>query len=95
MEYKSYLRSIRMTETVRGYVEKHPGNGFNEKFENLVLYFMAREQEHESRISFLFDEINRLNDLISEKRVLLQQLERISSIVESVLAYSESLNIDD
>ena len=48
---KNYSRSIRMTDEVRKYVEKFSGEGFNEKFENLVIFCMREEKELEKRIA--------------------------------------------
>jgi len=42
-EKKEYRRTIRMTPTIQKYVEKQPGNGFNQQFENMVIYCMERE----------------------------------------------------
>ena len=36
-EKKEFMRSIRMTKTIKEYVEQAEGNGFNDKFEKLVL----------------------------------------------------------
>ena len=36
-EKKEFMRSIRMTKTIKDYVEQAEGNGFNDKFEKLVL----------------------------------------------------------
>ena len=35
-EKKEYSRSIRMTQTIKNYVEQTEGNGFNDKLEKLV-----------------------------------------------------------
>jgi len=37
-EKKSISRSIRMTQTVFDIVSSFEGDGFNEKFENLVMF---------------------------------------------------------
>lgn len=34
-EKKEYSRSIRMTQTIKNYVEQTEGNGFNDKLEKL------------------------------------------------------------
>ena len=45
-EKKTVQKSIRMTPRVDNYVNSFPGESFNEKFENLVLFVM----EHENNI---------------------------------------------
>lgn len=37
-EKKTIIRSVRITQTVYDIVDNFEGNGFNEKFQNLILY---------------------------------------------------------
>jgi len=50
MARKEIAKSIRMTEEVFKYVEGFHGNGFNEKFENLVLFCLKEEKSILARI---------------------------------------------
>ena len=50
IEKKEFAKSLRMTATVKQYVESFEGNGFNEKFENLVLFCLANEKQIQERI---------------------------------------------
>lgn len=50
-EKKVNSRSVRMTNTVKDFVEAQEGNGFNEKFENMVLFCKAKLPEIEKQIS--------------------------------------------
>ena len=34
---KSIAKSVRLTQEVFDYIDSAPGNGFNEKFENIIL----------------------------------------------------------
>lgn len=43
-EKKEFMRSIRMTKTIKDYVEQAEGNGFNDKFEKLVLKCKRRNR---------------------------------------------------
>lgn len=43
MATKSISKSIRISEEVYGYIMKEAGNGFNEKFENIIL--VAKKEE--------------------------------------------------
>ncbi|MFV0402200.1 MAG: hypothetical protein ACK5LX_16495 [Oscillospiraceae bacterium] len=44
-ENKTYARTVRMKESIRIYVEKHPGENFSDKFEKMVLYSMQKEAQ--------------------------------------------------
>lgn len=42
---KNVAKSIRMSEEVNEYITNYRGNGFNEKFENIILDSMKAEGE--------------------------------------------------
>ena len=42
---KSNLKSIRLSDKVLGYINGYRGNGFNEKFENIILDAMESEDK--------------------------------------------------
>lgn len=42
---KNIQKSIRITEKVAEYIEQQNGEGFNEKFCNMVMYCMEKEAE--------------------------------------------------
>lgn len=50
-EKKEYSRSIRMTQTIKNYVEQTEGNGFNDKLEKLVLKCQEAEPELDKRLN--------------------------------------------
>lgn len=92
-ENKVHSRSIRMTETVRNFVESRPGNGFNDKFENMVLYCMSELpklnktiEERKKRLQAINDAINKLSEFKSD-------LEKIIWYVESVKRYTNDFQI--
>lgn len=41
MAKKTNLKSVRISDEVLTYIENFEGNGFNQKFENLVLFCMS------------------------------------------------------
>lgn len=47
---KTISKSIRMTEEVFALIERAPGKGFNEKFENIILRANKKEGELEKRL---------------------------------------------
>lgn len=57
MAKKSISKSVRMTEDLYGFIMQAPGNGFNEKFENIVL----RERRMQP-------EIDKMQEILDEKR---------------------------
>lgn len=57
MAKKSISKSVRMTEDLYGFIMQAPGNGFNEKFENIVL--------RERRMQL---EIDKMQEILDEKR---------------------------
>ena len=71
---KSNSKSIRLSNEVLTYIEKSPGNGFNEKFENIILH--AKEDEHR-----LTETLKLLEYKIKLKQM---QLDRISQKVKSL-----------
>lgn len=57
MAKKSVAKSVRMTEQVYEYIQRQEGNGFNEKFENMVLYAMDSEADRQQCLAFLDQQI--------------------------------------
>ena len=46
---KSIAKSVRLTQEVFDYIDSAPGNGFNEKFENIILEAKRGESDRISR----------------------------------------------
>lgn len=85
MANKNIAKSVRMTEEVYDIVNNREGNGFNEKFENLCLFFKKTEPSLRRRIAEKTDYINMLDDEINKKRELLQKLRIIENSVNNLL----------
>ena len=45
MAKKTNMKSVRLSDEVLEYVESFEGDGFNQKFENLVLFCMKTEKQ--------------------------------------------------
>lgn len=71
---KSNAKSIRISDEVLAYIEKAPGDGFNQKFENIILDAKRTESERKKNVAY-YDEL-------IEKRK--KQLSRIADKVESL-----------
>ena len=72
---KNISKSVRLSNKVYQYIESFEGDGFNQKFENIVLF--ALEQEDKKRkqladldklISTRSEELTRLNSNLSKAR---------------------------
>ena len=76
IEKKEFAKSLRMTATVKNYVEQFEGNGFNEKFENLVLFCLQNEKQIQERIERSQQDLFDLKSDIRQKRIILSTLEQ-------------------
>ena len=52
MAKKNNFKSVRMSDQVMDYVINFEGDGFNQKFENLVLFCMEQEETRKQRSPF-------------------------------------------
>ena len=59
MAKKNNLKSVRLSDRVMDYVINFEGDGFNQKFENLVLFCMEQEESKKQRITLLDQQIAR------------------------------------
>ena len=73
MAKKNNLKSVRLSDQVMDYVINFEGDGFNQKFENLVLFCMEQEETKKQKIAFLdqqivkqYKKLNALRQLTSE-----------------------------
>ena len=57
MAKKNNLKSVRLSDQVMDYVINFEGDGFNQKFENLVLFCMEQEETKKQKIAFLDQQI--------------------------------------
>lgn len=71
---KSNAKSVRMTDAVFAYVESQDGDGFNQKFENMVLYAMKTEKDREHHIAILDEEIARKRNILYKLRQMEDKL---------------------
>ena len=86
MAKKNNLKSVRLSDQVKDYVINFEGDGFNQKFENLVLFCMEQEETRKQKIAFLdqqivkqykkLDTLRQLTSEIGDVRRALTHLER-------------------
>ncbi|WP_320956528.1 hypothetical protein [Enterocloster asparagiformis] len=96
---KSIAKSIRMTEEVFAYINGYQGEGFNQKFENIILEAMCGEAERKRRLNALDisiehrkDELHRMYDQISFYRAIYRDLKAIESSVREY--FPEGIPVD-
>lgn len=99
MAKKNNLKSIRLSDQVMDYVINFEGDGFNQKFENLVLFCMEQEETRKQKIAFLdqqivkqykkLDALRQLTSEIGDVRRALTHLERqandLSELMDKLL----------
>lgn len=66
---KNILKSIRLSNEINKYIEDFEGDGFNQKFENIIIYAMKTEIDRKKRLV----EITKLIDSRSQE---LQQINK-------------------
>ena len=86
MAKKTNMKSVRLSDQVMDYVINFEGDGFNQKFENLVLFCMEQEETRKQKIAFLdqqivkqykkLDTLRQLTSEIGDVRRALTHLER-------------------
>ena len=99
MAKKNNLKSVRLSDQVMDYVINFEGDGFNQKFENLVLFCMQQEETRKQKIAFLdqqivkqykkLDALRQLTSEIGDVRRALTHLERqannLSELMDELL----------
>lgn len=83
---KCNSKSIRLTDEVLAYVESHPGDGFNNKFENLVLDYKNSEQYRKKRVAY-YDSL-----IETRKKQLAEVSEKAESLNHLMNLMSKQLN---
>lgn len=84
---KNIQRSMRMTQEIYDYVMAHDGNGFNDKFENLVFKFMENEKALDARISEKQQSLENLRNALSQYQALNTRVQRLADY----LAYIDDI----
>ena len=96
MAKKNNLKSVRLSDQVMDYVINFEGDGFNQKFENLVLFCMEQEETKKQKIAFLdqqiikqykkLDALRQLTSEIGDVRRALTHLERQTNDLSDLTA---------
>lgn len=93
MAKKNNLKSVRLSDQVVDYVINFEGDGFNQKFENLVLFCMEQEETKKQNIAFLdqqivkrYKKLDALGQLMSEIRDVRKTLTNLELQAEDLSA---------
>ena len=84
MSRKNNLKSVRLSDEVLEYVQNFEGDGFNQKFENLVLFCMKEEKSKRLLIQSLDKKINEQREILDK----LSRLQRESDRAAQLLRYA-------
>ena len=83
MKSKSIAKSIRLSDEIFAYIDEYRGNGFNEKFENIILDAMLSEKDRKMRLASLdlqikarMDFLNDINSRLTDVSISLEALGR-------------------
>lgn len=94
-EKKSVAKSIRLTPELYDFINKYDGNGFNEKFANIISFCFRSEKEIRAKMQQEKKELNHLQKKIAEKRSLLATLQRLEWQIDHATAISKELPMDE
>lgn len=90
-------KSIRVAPEVYSYIEKFSGEGFNEKFENIIIFAMKTEKDRRDTIKNLERQINdkntQLKKLVDEINKLQNVSYRINDVMRSMSDIESKLGI--
>jgi len=78
MSSKSISKSIRLTEEVYTYIDGYQGDGFNQRFENIILDAMLSEQRRKAQLEVL-------NRQIADKERQLRELSADYVVYSNIL----------
>ncbi|MDE6021566.1 MAG: hypothetical protein K2H01_11300 [Ruminococcus sp.] len=88
---KSVAKSIRLTQELYNFINNYKGDGFNEKFSNIITFCFKKEKELNKVIAKRTAELDSLNAKIAEKRVLLETLNQLEMALNRAGLIAENL----
>ena len=109
MTKKSIAKSVRLTQEVFDYIDQQAGNGFNEKFENIILEAKKGESKRKKEIArldkeieklrkkeaLLFDQYSALGCFFRDFLSVQHILERLKSQIEKAADLDEQMEVKD
>jgi len=83
---KNNLKSVRLSDEILEIVQSYRGEGFNEKFENLVIDFKKSLPEHEAYKAALDENIKHQKEMLWALQAKIKKAEKIDSIISRCLS---------
>lgn len=74
-EKKTIQKSVRMKQSIYDFIEQFQGNGFNEKLENMTLYFLTTKDNMDQQIKERGKILKELNEEIEIKKRSAMEIE--------------------
>lgn len=93
-EKKSVAKSIRLTQELYDFISNYKGDGFNEKFSNIIAFCFKKEKELNKVIAQRTKELEDLNTKIAEKRNLLSSLNQLEDIINRATLIAEDTKLN-
>lgn len=90
---KNNLKSVRLSDDVLSIVESYEGNGFNQKFENLVIDFKKTLPEREAYKESLDSMIQQYIDKLELLKSSINKTERLKHGLDQFLDLLENTKI--
>ena len=102
MAKKTNMKSVRLSDEVLEYVENFEGDGFNQKFENLVLFCMKTEkqkrrtiEDYDHLIKMKSRKLDALNELQRNTRLMTNQFLSMQHDLEKLQEYIKIIRSSD
>lgn len=76
MAKKTNLKSVRLSNEILEYINDFEGDGFNQKFENIIIFAMKTEIDRKKRLE-------ELNNLIDDRTKELDEINKCLSVARS------------
>lgn len=90
-EKKSIAKSIRLTPELYNFISQYDGDGFNEKFSNIISFCFKKEKELNKVIVQRTKELDSLNTKILEKKELLLTLNQLENAINRATLIAKNL----
>lgn len=93
-EKKEYMRSVRMTKTVQDYVESQPdteNKGFNQKFENMVLFCKKEKPRLEAEIADAEERLKKLLKRCADAEKILRSIDDMKWDLQKSIKAAEGI----
>lgn len=91
---KNIAKSIRLSEEVYAYIDAYRGNGFNEKFENIILDYQKAEKDLQARIKARKKELKLWEKQVHKAAEDVRRLQNLSWRVDQIMEHLEQIDQD-